>query len=439
VKHAPRFCLTAVMLSLLPASLAAQVYIVDANNGPGTNFTDLPQAIAAVPDGATLRVRSGKYTPFTVSGKGLTVLAEGTVGWKAGGTVQITGTAPNQLVLLRGFEVPPQGVHVKQARGAVVLERWKLGLFRVATNDVLIEHSANVHVHECDLVTPYPMRASLGRVATGAVVASVQSVVQISRSRLVGVDGRKGMGPRSETGSTGLSLLDSRCLLIASTVAGGRGGPGCVALAACSADGGIGGVGAHVTKSTLIALGSPISGGQGGARDCANPHSCSCPGPGGVGIEITDSTVTIFGATPSGGAAGGTTCAVVPGAQASLKGKNTIWGGPMTQAPEASVEGTQARNQSVALTLRADAGSLAWLMASTNPAITPLDPVIYGSVLSAPQLVLGVFAVPASSKLQIPWKVPSSFPLGVAQFGQFLVLDQTGLWTSNTFPLIVAQ
>src|SRR5262245_42999908 len=49
------------------------IWIVDANSGPGTNFTDLPAAVAAAANGDTLIVRSGTYRPFQVSGKALMI------------------------------------------------------------------------------------------------------------------------------------------------------------------------------------------------------------------------------------------------------------------------------------------------------------------------------------------------------------------------------
>ena len=52
------------MRSLVPLCVAlalpAQTFIVDAASGPGTNFTDLPPAIAAVPDGAIPLVRPSR-------------------------------------------------------------------------------------------------------------------------------------------------------------------------------------------------------------------------------------------------------------------------------------------------------------------------------------------------------------------------------------------
>lgn len=51
------------ILPLLCALMPAQTYVVAAAGGG--NFTDLPQAVAAVPSGATLHVKPGNYTGFT--------------------------------------------------------------------------------------------------------------------------------------------------------------------------------------------------------------------------------------------------------------------------------------------------------------------------------------------------------------------------------------
>lgn len=58
---------------LISSALAQRTWIVDAANGAGTDFTDLPAAEAAAVPGDTLLVRSGTYSPFTTS-KGLTVI-----------------------------------------------------------------------------------------------------------------------------------------------------------------------------------------------------------------------------------------------------------------------------------------------------------------------------------------------------------------------------
>ena len=75
----PHRTLATVVLSLtLTAGLAAQqqVFVVDEQGGPGSHFTDLAQAVAAVPDGSALIVRPGSYAMFTLDGKGLSIAGE---------------------------------------------------------------------------------------------------------------------------------------------------------------------------------------------------------------------------------------------------------------------------------------------------------------------------------------------------------------------------
>src|SRR5687767_11860601 len=61
-----------LLLILLPT-----IWIVDASNGPGTNFTDLPPAVAAAASGDTILVRPGTYSPFTAAGKALDIRGSG--------------------------------------------------------------------------------------------------------------------------------------------------------------------------------------------------------------------------------------------------------------------------------------------------------------------------------------------------------------------------
>lgn len=121
---AMRRLVPAVLLALGPA-LAAQTYVVDAANGPGANFTDLPAAVAAVPDGAILLVRPGSYSGFAMTGKGITIL--GDAGANVTGPIAIDGTAATQPVTLRQLSwsvVPPMTVLVRltQCGGPALLE-----------------------------------------------------------------------------------------------------------------------------------------------------------------------------------------------------------------------------------------------------------------------------------------------------------------------------
>ncbi|MCA8952337.1 MAG: hypothetical protein KDE27_22700 [Planctomycetes bacterium] len=85
----------------------AQTFVVDVNLGPGFDFQQIRGAIAQVPDGATLLVRSGTYAAFAIDGKGLTILAEPgatvTVTGAAGGISSVRNTAASQRTVIRGL------------------------------------------------------------------------------------------------------------------------------------------------------------------------------------------------------------------------------------------------------------------------------------------------------------------------------------------------
>src|SRR5262245_12314469 len=70
-----------ILLLAIALSVPQSTWIVDRANGPGTNYTDLPPAVAAAAHGDTIFVRrsptNGPYSPFQVTGKALTIRGEG--------------------------------------------------------------------------------------------------------------------------------------------------------------------------------------------------------------------------------------------------------------------------------------------------------------------------------------------------------------------------
>lgn len=110
-----------VLATLSPVT--AQTFVVDINNGPGTNFVSLSAAIATVPDGATLIVRAGDYADFDIDGKGLTLLAEPGVAVLNLG--QIRNTSPAQAVVLSGVGMTASslgGWQITNCQGYVHIE-----------------------------------------------------------------------------------------------------------------------------------------------------------------------------------------------------------------------------------------------------------------------------------------------------------------------------
>jgi hypothetical protein len=99
----PRSLLLASGL-LLVGTAGAQTFVVDANGGPGSHFTSLPAAVAAVPDGAVLIVRSGVYQSFVLVGRGLTILGEPGARIVSNLPTTIQGVPAHRMFAMRGVD-----------------------------------------------------------------------------------------------------------------------------------------------------------------------------------------------------------------------------------------------------------------------------------------------------------------------------------------------
>lgn len=122
--------LLAASLFLLASALSAQTFVVDAGNGPGTDYTSLAAATAAVPSGSTLRIRAGSYAGFVIDAKSLTLLADAGVvvsQTAAGGpAIGITNLAAGQDVVidevLVAASLANETVRCTNCQGAVLID-----------------------------------------------------------------------------------------------------------------------------------------------------------------------------------------------------------------------------------------------------------------------------------------------------------------------------
>jgi hypothetical protein len=149
-----RRLLAAVPMLALP--LAAQVFVVDASNGPGANFTSIAAAVAAVPDGAILRVRPGNYDAFRIDGKSLTVLNEGGLitGPPTGANVTVANLAATQSVVLRGltWQNPNGGLSLTSCNGLVACYQcWNQSNLQ-STIVVGVSQCRQVHLVDCSFL-----------------------------------------------------------------------------------------------------------------------------------------------------------------------------------------------------------------------------------------------------------------------------------------------
>lgn len=136
-----------LLLACFASASIAQTYVVDAANGPGTNFMDIAAAVAAVPDGAKLEVRAGTYAPFAITGKGLSVFCASGVTLAGSQGVGVSGTSAAQTVVLRGLQINIGSILLANCQGPVVLEH--CSFFYVGFNASLqldVYDCAQVHV-----------------------------------------------------------------------------------------------------------------------------------------------------------------------------------------------------------------------------------------------------------------------------------------------------
>ncbi len=91
---------------LLAPAASADTFVVDAANGPGSDFTSLNEAVFTAPEGSTLILRTGAYSGLTLEGKSLDILADAGAQVSIGGIepMLIRGLSTGQRVVLRGVQ-----------------------------------------------------------------------------------------------------------------------------------------------------------------------------------------------------------------------------------------------------------------------------------------------------------------------------------------------
>ena len=272
----------------------AQVFLV---GGVGAHFADLPAAVAAAPDGATLWVRAGRYTAFTLSGKGLNFVGEGVVTLNRSSTsrnLAIGGTTPRQVIVLRNIQLDDVPyVSLVGAAGPVCFE----GCSAVGLRgpDVFVQSCANVQFLYCNLTSTSSSDPPL---FLGARIHAIDSSLMLAGCQIRGTNwgGFLFCRPSStvctdgECGAHALALLRSRAVVLRTDVRGGDGRPAhCTFMGPHGA--GDGGAGCAAWDSMLIALESGLAGGVGGAgaylycREGIPPRTCP-PGLQGASSQV---------------------------------------------------------------------------------------------------------------------------------------------------------
>ena len=128
------FHFVALVLATAIAPAQRQTIVVDSQNRPGTDFTQLPAAIDAAVDGDVVRVRDGEYAGFQTS-KGIAVLGDPgasvvTPSAFLGDIIRIANVPSGQKFVLEGLDVSAatttgavRGIVIEDCAGQVHVER----------------------------------------------------------------------------------------------------------------------------------------------------------------------------------------------------------------------------------------------------------------------------------------------------------------------------
>lgn len=230
------------LLCLVGVATAQRTWIVDQANGPGTNFSDLPPALAAAADGDTLLIRPslvippfnrGGYTPGTTN-KGLTLLVS--PGAKLDSTnlfatsLTVNGLPQGKTFVLKGGflwqrTTPPSGENktpltLVNCAGRVHIERTSLDVQANSYGEVFVP---TVSVANCSHVTFTACSLIGGR----AGIEAGNSKISIAGCVLIGANaGWKGGFSSPTYPGVGLSLYHSTAQVAGSWIQGGSCLPG---------------------------------------------------------------------------------------------------------------------------------------------------------------------------------------------------------------------
>jgi len=379
----------AFALLLLAAPLRADVLVVDASNGPGTDFTSLQAAADAAASGDMLLVRSGDYGGLLIDGKSLSVVAD------AGADVSVAFTAPMQMTELRNL-----------APGQTVLLQG-LSLRAIPAMPTFFTYNG-CFVHDCagtvwldDCVVEF-----------GAPALRVQDCARVivAGGSILGA-----LSVESDAGA-GLQVEDSNVVVAGSSVLGGDGrdaGWGAF-MTFIGSSAGAPGVSQSGPGSVVTLADCTVHGGAGGSGFWFFGHNCGAPSDGGDGLVLAAEfgpVARLAGTMPLGGASGGSTqCGQTssPGLGVHTLGGSVMFlsGVPATL----TAAGPAREGESLAVDIHGKAGDLAWVVLSTMPGGKFLYSKQGELLLDPPFTAVTLGPLPAGGGLALTAHVPELGP-----------------------------
>ncbi len=382
--------LCAALSFTLPLSAQGKVWVVDALNLVGTDFTDIQPAVDAAADGDVILVRGrlGKeYGGAIIAARTLTIAGDLDTSTPfpvqinpVTGPIWIQNLAVDQRVTLRGLVIR-DAVPVAPAFQSNLTVTGSMG--DVFVEDISMTRGASIF---------------LGQPAPPAL-----NVATTSKLTLVHSSGFGSRGAEGAMGGQGGLIFSSSVILHHVLLRGGDGSPVSEPQPGVIIQAQPGGEGLRIVGSKVIAIGSTISGGDGGRGIEDAAMNCYPSADGGTGAHVTFSAINPaslieLDSTIKGGRGGGAPGINCP---AGADGDDLFLGGAYTvlpaSAPEFSSNSPVREGEDLDLLFRASAGDFAFLSVGVLNG-PEFNPVAFDGLLHIVQPTLFRFmgTVPAS-------------------------------------------
>jgi hypothetical protein len=408
----------------VPASAAT--FVVDANNGPGTSFTDMPPAVAAATHGDVLIVRAGNYSPFTVDER-LTIVGQGQPLVTGAITVQNVAGGRVALVGLRA-----KALHASACTGVVVLQELDL------TERLTASNLTDLRLR--DVAVLPPRGPTTDAVTLDACRLEADGCEFRGSSGCGEFDGCAGGAVSGQDGGTGLVGNGANRLHLSRTnVSGGMGAA--VASGPASFFGGDGGHGIYLpsTGATRLLLTGGNSATVIGASGGCNCSLSTCERDGSAGCAVvgfSGSTVVHSGTTvTSAGTWYGIHCLFLPGTPFCTTNPPTP---SQVLDPTLAMSGSPFAGAFVTFELRGPPNALATWWFGRSAVLVP-EPGIEIERLAQRSRTVSLGPLPASGIITFAIQIPSTSPPGAFLCTQAEVVDQGSgnVLRTNSVPIVV--
>lgn len=332
------------------AEAAQQVFVVGPTPGPGIDFTEPQDAVAAAGDGDVVLVRMGVYGSvlsdgLVIDGKGIAVVADtGSESLRPQvGSITVRNVGAGRSAVVRGFTTDPAAAFP--------------GIFGTENPVVLVRDCAgSVVIENC-------------RVDRGFPAASAQDSgrVQFLRCSFKGADSPVPQILNAAAPGDGARATRAGAAFYECELAGGRGADALIFGFIQQPFGLPGGAGVRSVDSTVVLAGSTANGGAGGHGSLDASSGCLPPGAGGDGVRQSGavSRTLLLDSNLAGGAAG-TPAAGCAGAASGVA--HAVAGGTVNPVADSlrhySVTSPVREGETAVTTVTGQAGDVATLLYS---------------------------------------------------------------------------